>query len=509
MDRAVKAAMAAIRCRSSLVSGLNSGLISGTAPVRPLVVRCRPSETTPILELSTATGRCASEKSPPGPIDGYAYNLSMGTAGWTIRALRTALANGKVQPSALAVEALARSNQNAGHNTYLWQHSAWTQAEAAHAEAMAHGAGGPFGDLRAAFWGLPVSVKDCFDLAGAPTSCGVHFYGDLNGHAEKDSWLVERLRAAGAVITGKTHLHPLAYGITGENPEFGDCLQPRDASALTGGSSSGAAASVQEGSAVIAIGTDTGGSIRAPAALCGLAGYRASLGRGDWRGGAHLAQSFDTMGCLFRDLADAPLLAGLFSPEPTPEPESFTHFAVVEGSFFHDCEPEILTGLERTVDALEALGLRGARIDAGWWADSFEIFAPIQAWEAARIHAGHFDRFEASIRERFEWGARIPAPEIADLRQRHESFRDRMDDLLSAHELLLLPAAPVARLAAGADHSKTRARLLRYTTPFSLAGVPVVTIPCAVGGMQLAAARGSDESLLQLAARFASATAIP
>ena len=93
---------------------------------------------------------------------------------------------------------------------------------------MPRGNGGPFGDGRAALWGLPISVKDCFDLAGAPTSCGVHFYRDLNGIAARDSWLVEQLRAAGAVIIGKTHLHPLAYGITGENPEFGDCVQPRD-----------------------------------------------------------------------------------------------------------------------------------------------------------------------------------------------------------------------------------------------------------------------------------------
>jgi aspartyl-tRNA(Asn)/glutamyl-tRNA(Gln) amidotransferase subunit A len=433
----------------------------------------------------------------------------MDTAGWTVRALRTALANGTAQPSTLAAQALARSSQNAGHNTYLWQDDAWTQAEAARVEAMARGAGGPFGDGRGALWGLPVSVKDCFDLGQAPTSCGVHFYRDLNGNAAQDSWLVERLRAAGAVITGKTHLHPLAYGITGENPEFGDCLQPRDATALTGGSSSGAAASIQEGSAVIAIGTDTGGSIRAPAALCGLAGYRASLGRGDWRGGAHLAQSFDTMGCLFRDVQDAPLLAGLFAAEPATPPASFTRFAAVEDSFFHDCEPEILSNLERTVRALESLGLHSSRVDAGWWDDSFEIFAPIQAWEAAHIHCGHFDRFEASIRDRLEWGARITDSEIASLRQRHEVFRDRMDSLLATHELLLMPATPVVRLDAGADHSKTRARLLRYTTPFSLAGVPVVTIPCAVGGMQLAAARGCDESLLQLAARRAPATATP
>jgi aspartyl-tRNA(Asn)/glutamyl-tRNA(Gln) amidotransferase subunit A len=174
----------------------------------------------------------------------------------------------------------------------------------------------------------------------------------------------------------------------------------------------------------------------------------------------------------------------------------------VDDSFCHDCEPEILDCLHATVRALEGLGLKGAQVDASWWAESFEIFAPIQAWEAARIHAGYFDRFEPSIRERLEWGAGIGDAEIAELRGRHAAFRDRMDALLAAHEALLLPAAPVARLAAGADHSKTRVRLLRYTTPFSVAGVPAVTIPCAAGGVQLAAARGNDEALLGLAARL-------
>jgi aspartyl-tRNA(Asn)/glutamyl-tRNA(Gln) amidotransferase subunit A len=361
---------------------------------------------------------------------------------------------------------------------------------------------GPFGDGRAALWGLPISVKDCFDLAGAPTSCGAHFYRDLHGNAARDSWLVERLRASGAVITGKTHLHPLAYGITGENPDYGDCLQPRDSTALTGGSSSGAAVSVQEGSAVAAIGTDTGGSVRAPASLCGLAGYRATLGRGDWRGGAHLAESFDTMGWLFRDLEDAALLASPFAPEIAPAISNFKSFAVVDNSFLHDCEPEIATGLRSTARELEALGLRPSAFNADWWTDSRDIFAPIQAWEAARLHAGNFHHFEPSIRERLGWGARITAAEIAVLRQRHQAFRERMDELLATYDLLLLPAIPVARLAAGADHSQTRGRRLRYTSPFSLAGVPVVTIPCASGGMQLAAARNKDESLLQLAGQL-------
>lgn len=417
---------------------------------------------------------------------------------WTVRGLRGALASGSMRPSALAAEALARANGNAGHNTYLWQASAWTLAEAERAEAMPRVAG----DCRDELWGLPISVKDCFDLAGAPTSCGVHFYHDLNGIAAQDSWLVERLRAAGAVITGKTHLHPLAYGVTGENLEFGDCLQPGNPAALTGGSSSGAAASVLEGSAVAAIGTDTGGSIRVPAALCGLAGYRASLGRGNWQGAAHLAESFDTMGFIFRELEDAPHLASLFAPSPMNPSSTITRIAVVHNDFFHDCEPAILASLRATVRELEALGLHVIMINVDWWADSFEIFAPIQAWEAARIHSGYFDRFEPGIRGRLEWGARITSSEIIALRLRHESFRACMDELLATQELLILPAAPVQRLAAGADHSHTRGRLLRYTTPFSLAGVPVVTIPCVVGGMQLAAARGNDEALVQVAAQL-------
>ncbi len=420
---------------------------------------------------------------------------------WTIRGLREALAAGISRPSELAELALSRANGNAAHNTYLWQDAAWTRAEAARAEAVPRGNGGPFGDGRPALWGLPISVKDCFDLAGSPTTCGVRFYRDLHGNAARDSWLVEQLRAAGAVIVGKTHLHPLAYGITGENPEFGDCVQPRDPTLLTGGSSSGAAASVQEGSAVAAIGTDTGGSVRVPAALCGLAGYRATLGRGDWRGGAHLAESFDTMGWLFRDLEDAPLLGSPFGLIQNQE-KKFTRFAFLADTFLSDCEPEVAGNLRGVIRELQALGLAAHSIDPAWWMESVEIFAPLQASQSARIHAGNFDQFEPAIRDRLKWGASLTPDEIAALRRRHADFRTRMDDLFATHELILLPCAPVARLEADADHSHTRPRLLRYTTPFSLAGTPAVAIPCSHGGMQLAAAPGRDEPLLQLAAQI-------
>src|SRR5882672_9335787 len=119
----------------------------------------------------------------------------------TIQDLRQQLAKDN-EVRALTDCALQHSNGNASRNTYLWQDREWTMQEAAHTTTLPANADHP---LR----GIPISVKDCFDLAGSPTSCGTHFYRDLNGNAERDSWLVQKLRSAGAVITGKTHLHPL------------------------------------------------------------------------------------------------------------------------------------------------------------------------------------------------------------------------------------------------------------------------------------------------------------
>ena len=438
----------------------------------------------------------------------------------SIHDVQAALANSP-NPAALVLElaesSLALANSNQGKNTYLWRDPAWTIAEARRmAQPPFAPSPKPSSNSRpesppppiqrkAPLWGIPISVKDCFDLAGSPTTCGTLFYRDLNGIASSDSWLVQRLRDAGAVITGKTHLHPLAYGITGENADFGDCLQPGNSTALTGGSSSGAAASVLEGSAIAAIGTDTGGSIRVPAALCGLAGYRASLGRGQWQGAAHLAPSFDTMGWLFRDLQDAPLLGSIFIDAKPSAIKPPTRFAIVDRAFLHDCEPAVLTALAHSKHELESLGLTSHHITVDWWSDSLEIFAAIQASEAAAIHHPYFSHFEPSIRERLEWGESLSAQELRKLRARHTTFRYRMDQLLAHHELLLLPAAPLIQLTAGADHSQTRTRLLRYTTPVSLAGMPAVTIPFTAngkpaGGAQLIAAREHDESLLALAA---------
>jgi aspartyl-tRNA(Asn)/glutamyl-tRNA(Gln) amidotransferase subunit A len=421
-----------------------------------------------------------------------------------VQALRDALARGDVTPRAAAEQAVARANSNATRNVYL---ALDADAALREAEALPHRFSAK---PKPPLYGLPISLKDCFDLGGFPTSCGSRFYATRNGLAREDSAAAVRLRELGAIIIGKTHLHQLAYGITGQNPDYGDCVQPNDARRLTGGSSSGAAASVQEGSAVAAIGTDTGGSVRAPAALCGLAGYRASIDlahqRGLWRGGMHLAPSFDTLGWLFRDLRDAPLLAealfGLSVPRAT---ETAVRIGCVSDDFLRDCEPPVLAGFAGWREKLEKSGARIVPADTPFWEDAMPIFAPIQAHEAAAIHAantgGDFSPFEKSIAERLAWGASIAADEIERLRKLHLVFRDRVDALLREYDFLIAPCSPVAQLVAGADHSQTRGTILRHTAPLSLPGVPIVTLPAAGGaGLQLIAARGDDRRLLAYAA---------
>ena len=401
-------------------------------------------------------------------------------------------------PAGPARDAFARANSNAGRNVYLAM-----DQERALAEAEALSTRFPQPEQRPALFGVPVAVKDCFDVAGFPTTCGSRFYAEKLGIARTDSAVAARLRQAGAVIMGKSHLHQLAYGITGENSEYGDCLQPRNPLWLTGGSSSGSAASVQEGSAIAAIGTDTGGSIRVPASLCGLAGYRSTLGLGGeeaWEGGWHLAASFDTLGWLFRDLRDGPALASaLLGVKPVAAPK-YVMIAAVAGPFLDDCEPAVMA---MYIGWQETLRSGGAQVEAftpDFWADTREIFGGIQAHEAAAIHRGNFEHFEKAIAERLAWGASLSADTVEDLRQRHIAFRAHMDRLLEQYDFLMLPCAPSSTLPLGADHAASRLKILRYTTPVSLAGMPAVVLSAPGGGVQLVAARGGDARLLAFAA---------
>jgi aspartyl-tRNA(Asn)/glutamyl-tRNA(Gln) amidotransferase subunit A len=152
--------------------------------------------------------------------------------------LRAEILSGSTSPRDLAERALAKSNQNAGRNVYISRDENWTLREADRVQKEFPGkecSAGAFPlDQKPPLFGLPVSLKDCFDLEGFRTTAGTRYYAEKNEIAREDSAVAKKMRRQGAVITGKTNLHPLAYGITGENPDFGDCLQPADATLLTG-----------------------------------------------------------------------------------------------------------------------------------------------------------------------------------------------------------------------------------------------------------------------------------
>ena len=416
--------------------------------------------------------------------------------------LRQALTSRRITPRDVARTTIEHANSNQSRNTYLYFN----------ADDIRHRAASPIevGQL----FGVPISLKDCFDLAGTRTTCGSHFYAAFNAPASQNSAVAQSILRSGALMTGKTHLHPLAYGITGQNPDYGDCLQPRDATVLTGGSSSGAVASVQEGSALVGIGTDTGGSIRVPAALGGLTGFRAShsLASSDgwfpraWDGAAHLAPSFDTLGFILRDPRDvAPIADALFGI-PVGTIRSSLKIGCVPQSFLHDCQPDVLSAYHSWKEVLASMGASMHEIDTSWWSDAFDVFAAIQAHEASQIHSGHYPQFDEAIKARLEWGASLALNEVDALRLRHQQFRAEMDNLFSRLDLLILPASPVSRLVASTDLSDARRKILRYTTPFSLAGLPALSLPgeiigAAFGtGVQIAAAPGDDPMLIAFAA---------
>lgn len=452
----------------------------------------------------------------------------MGPEPSPIERFRAAQANREFDSIASLRKTLGRANGNASRNTYISFDPVAVvtegkrQLEHLWARKVALISTG-FPSLVSASLpdALPVSLKDCFDLAGYHTSAGSRFYASTLPPAKKDSALAARIKKAGGVITGKTHMHQLAYGITGQNRDYGDCLQPDRPDLLTGGSSSGAAASVQEGSALAAIGTDTGGSIRLPAAICGLSGYRASCGIGDWKGAMHLAPPFDTMGWIFRDLRDAPLLAESIFDLPRGFPGDFpgdlrnklegigpaVTVGVLEGPLVEPCEEAVVRSMDEWQERLLRAGAKCEFISPKFWLNAWDIYAPIQAAEAAKIHKGHFREFEPEIAERLKWGAGIKALELRSRQKQLAAFRAEMEALFHRYDFILAPTTPVASLPADQPQHEARPRILKLTTPASLAGLPAVVLPAPAPppdgcGLQLLAQRNHDRVLLRFVARL-------
>jgi Asp-tRNA(Asn)/Glu-tRNA(Gln) amidotransferase A subunit family amidase len=407
--------------------------------------------------------------------------------------IRQEILDGEITARALATIALEQANSSPAKNTYVSIEEADIEQQLSTPN--------PATDEAQLLRGIPISVKDCFDVRGYRTSVGSRYYFETGGVKSEDSALVQRLRTVGATITGKTHLHQLAFGLTGESEDFGNCVQCDRPNLLTGGSSSGAAASVLEGSAMAAIGTDTGGSIRFPSSLCSLFGYRASLGTGSWVGGHHLSESFDTIGFLFRHLKDVQLLGKAILDIPIEDDAGGTvRIGIVNPTFYADTEPGIVAGLQQWKERFPNCEFETFSGDV--FAESLEIFRGIECHEAAGYHAGHFDEFEKPIADRLHWGSSLSEDQMKELRRRHLASKQQIGALFDQFDFLLLPVAPVSSLENGTDHNPVRNGILNYTTPASIGGLPCLALPNETGGCQLLGPAGGDAKLLAFASRL-------
>ena len=428
-----------------------------------------------------------------------------------ISELRWALATGELSSRELIENALTTAvwRKTLGAKTYLH-----LDPDFIHAQIKAGL------DLTRSLGGLPVSVKDCFDVAGLPTTAGSSFYAGTRPLPTADAEYVTATRATGAVLMGKTHLNEFAYGITGANQHFGDCEIPTRSGCLTSGSSSGAAASVVEGSAVIGLGTDTGGSLRAPAAYCGLISYRASLERGRWRGCFPLAQSFDTMGWLNRHLADVPAIGrALLGVDSDHVERKRVRIGVAAGKWPEICDAEILAAHREYGDRLRDVGFQVEEFDASLWLNATDIFIPTQAHEAFKIHREFLktfaDQYEPGVRSRLDLGATIDDDAYRALKARQMEFCTASVALFERFDFLVAPVAPQREIRIDVDQAEFRPRILKLTAPISLNGWPALTVrargtgpedPNAHGfGLQIVAPEMSDGHLLGLATSLAEA----
>ncbi len=348
--------------------------------------------------------------------------------------------------------------------------------------------------------GPTVAVKDLIDVAGTPTTCASRPVTEAAVPADVDAACVAAVRANGGRIVGKTNLHELAFGGSGVNPYTGTPVNPIDPTRIPGGSSSGSAVAVATGAADVALGTDTGGSIRTPAACCGVVGLKTTYGRVPLVGVYPLAPSMDTVGPMAADVAGVVvgmrLLEPGFSPAPGP--------ARAIGRFrLPGCDPMIEEAIDR---ALSASGLAIEPCDLPGWRAADDAGSTVVFAEAAVVNrhllANHAAQLGAETRQRLERGRSISASELAAAREAAGPWRDELDRALSR--------TPVIALAAILDEPPPLDDPLRLDTrrpnvAVNLAGNPAIVVPVRRPGrfptaVQLIGRRDDEELLVTTAA---------
>lgn len=324
---------------------------------------------------------------------------------------------------------------------------------------------------------VPYLAKDLFDVAGVPTLAGSTFLPEVRPLPARDSALVTALATSGAVLAGKTHMHEFAYGITGENPHYGDCEHPRFPGRTTGGSSSGSAAAVAAGVVPLALGSDTGGSVRVPAAFCGLFGFRLTP-RDAWiRDAIPLAPSYDTAGWFTATAADLrtsiDALVGLHRAERTPR-----------GCYLEmpGLDPEVAAACRQaaaTWTAPAAPDVREALLHA--FARSVETYNTIVAVEAWAYHEPWAERYRAryspGVWQRLTRAHSITPAQQEAARLDTLSIKAAWAEYFRTHDFLVLAASPTPALMKAECTLENRGRILTLTAPASIGGWPVVSIP--------------------------------
>jgi aspartyl-tRNA(Asn)/glutamyl-tRNA(Gln) amidotransferase subunit A len=368
--------------------------------------------------------------------------------------------------------------------------------------------------------GMPLSLKDLVDQAGVPTTAASRVReGRI---ARTDAPLVSRLRAAGAVFVGKTNLHEFAFGTTNEDSGWGPACNPVDPSRSPGGSSGGSAIAVRTGMSVASVGTDTGGSVRIPAAACGVVGLKPGWGEIGADGVVPLSRQLDHVGPLARSVADAGILYHLMRGDALPDLRNTREdlagltFATLDAFFLERASDEVERGVRA---AYETLARKGARLASTFLPHAHDI-APVYLHlvlaDAAAYHATALQQrphaYTHNVRVRLEMGRHVLGEDYARALRGREIIAHEVERALAGVDAVLLPALAVEAPPLGAETVRVkdsaepiRNAMLRCTQPFNLSGHPAISIPCATSqaglpiGLQIVGRRGGTPELLRVA----------
>ena len=366
--------------------------------------------------------------------------------------------------------------------------------------------------------GTIVSIKDLFDVAGEPTRAGSKILADEAKPAAADAPVVRRLRAAGAVIVAKTNMTEFALGAIGANPHFGTPGNPRDRARIPGGSSSGAAVTVGDSMAEIAIGSDTGGSVRIPAALCGIVGFKPSRQRVPTTGAFPLSTSLDSIGPLARSVADCAkadsVMAGQdFAPLAAASLAGL-RFGIVQGFPLENLDATVSQAFAAATERLERAGVRVTHETISLFDDMRQVnaYGGIVQPEACAIHRDRLERraadIDPNVRVRIERGCAMSAADYIGMLYARERLVRAMDGWLAGFDALIMPTAgivapTIAEVANPEVFAARNSMLLRNTSIgnfFDLCGVSLpLPAPLPVG-LMLLARNGHDHALLRMAA---------